>query len=162
MITELSGMAPAAPYADNMSVTLEIPKLKLKMPIVGVPLVKGAWSVDWLTGVGGWLQGTSFPGLNGNSVITSHVVTRFGSDGPFAKLNTLAAGDRIIITAFSRQYIYEVQTVGNIAPDNSSVFKHADKSVVTLMTCSKYNAVTKTYDGRLAVTTKLIQVKPLP
>jgi len=162
VVTELSGAAPAVPYADNMSVTLEIPKLGLKMPIVGVPLVNGNWSVDWLTGVGGWLQGTAFPGLNGNSVITSHVVTRFGSNGPFAKLNTLSAGDRILITAFNRQYVYEVQAVGNIAPNDSSVFKHSDKSVVTLMTCSKYNAVTKTYDGRLAVTTKLIQVKPLP
>jgi LPXTG-site transpeptidase (sortase) family protein len=162
VITELSDVAPAVPYAENMAVTLEIPKLKVKMPIVGVPLVKGAWSVDWLTGVGGWLQGTAFPGLNGNSVITSHVVTRFGSDGPFAKLGTLSAGDRILITAFNRQYMYEVQTVSNIAPNDSSVFRHTDRSVITLMTCSKYNAVTKTYDGRLAVTTKLIQVKPLP
>jgi LPXTG-site transpeptidase (sortase) family protein len=159
VMTELSG-EPAVPYAENMGVTLEIPKLKLKMPIVGVPLVKGNWEVDWLSGVGGWLQGTAFPGLSGNSVIMSHVVTRYGTNGPFARLNTLSVGDRILITAFNRQYVYEVTSVGNVAPNDITVFKHASKPVVTLMTCSKYNAVTKEYDGRLVVKTKLIQVSP--
>jgi LPXTG-site transpeptidase (sortase) family protein len=145
-------------YADNTSVMLEIPKLKLKMPIVGVPLVKGTWQVDWLTGVGGWLQGTAFPGLSGNSVITSHVVSSTGTNGPFARLNTLAVGDRIYITSFGRQYVYEVKSVSNVSSSDISVFKHEPKSVVTLVTCSKWNATTKTYDGRLVVRTSLIQV----
>ncbi len=147
-------------YADT-AVTLEIPKLKLKMAIVGVPLVKGAWQVDWLTGVGGWLQGTAFPGLSGNSVITSHVTSRTGTDGPFARLNTLAVGDKIFITAFGRQYVYEVKSVGNVAPNDISVFRHESKSALTLVTCSKYNTVTKTYDSRLVVRTSLIQVNPV-
>ena len=158
VVTQIGPQTTA--YADT-TVTLEVPKLKLKMPIVGVPLVKGTWQVDWLTGVGGWLQGTSFPGLSGNSVITSHVVSRTGTDGPFAKLNTLAVGDRILVTAFGRQYVYEVKSVSTVAPDDISIFKHESKSVLTLVTCSKYNAATKTYDGRVVVRTALIQVNPV-
>ena len=83
------------------------------MPIVGVPLVKGAWQVDWLTGVGGWLQGTAFPGperQQRDHEPRGHATT--APDGPFARLNTLAVGDKIFITAFDRQYIYEVQVGG--------------------------------------------------
>jgi sortase A len=114
--------------------------------------------VDWLTGVGGWLQGTAFPGLTGNSVITSHVVSRFGADGPFAELNTLAVGDRILITAFNRQFVYEVRSTANVLPTDLSVFNHEDKPVLTLITCSDYNELTQDYDGRLAVKAALIQV----
>lgn len=160
MMSDVSA-PPAYVGADNLGVTLEIPKLKIKMPVTGVPLVNGLWKVDWLTGVGGWLQGTAFPGLAGNSVITSHVVTSTGADGPFARLNTLAVGDKFFITAFNRQYVYQVKSVSNIAPDDSSVFKHSDKSVVTLMTCSKYNATTKQYDARLVVKAELVQVNPI-
>ena len=151
----------SAVYDDNMGVTLEIPKMKLKMSIVGVPLVGGTWKVDWLSGVGGWLQGTAFPGLSGNSVITSHVVSHYGTDGPFAHLNTLGVGDKIFITAFNRQYIYEVKSVGNVAPNDISVFKHELKPVLTLITCSKYNAATQTYDARLVVRTALLEVRAL-
>jgi LPXTG-site transpeptidase (sortase) family protein len=160
VVTELSGQ-PAVPYADNMAVTLEIPKMNLKMSIVGVPLIGGNWKVDWLTGVGGWLQGTAFPGLSGNSVITSHVVTRYGSDGPFARLNTLSVGDNIYIRSFGRLYIYQVKSVGNVAPDDMTVFDHAEKPVLTLLTCSKYNETTQTYDGRLVVSATLVQVNPV-
>ena len=151
----------SAVYDDNMGLTLEIPKMKLKMSIVGVPLVGGNWKVDWLSGVGGWLQGTAFPGLSGNSVITSHVVSHYGTDGPFAHLNTLGVGDKIFITAFNRQYIYEVKSVGNVAPNDISVFKHELKPVLTLITCSKYNAATQTYDARLVVKTALLEVRAL-
>jgi LPXTG-site transpeptidase (sortase) family protein len=160
VLTEL-GAPPAYAGADNMGVTLEIPKLKLKMPVTGVPLVNGVWKVDWLTGVGGWLQGTAFPGLTGNSIITSHVVTNTVTNGPFARLGSMAVGDKFFITAFNRQYVYEVKSVANIAPNDSSVFKHADKSVVTLMTCSRYNLTTKQYDARLVVRAELVQVNPV-
>jgi LPXTG-site transpeptidase (sortase) family protein len=160
VFTELADL-PAVPSSADTGVALEIPKLKLDMAIVGVPLVKGTWRVDWLTGVGGWLQGTAFPGLSGNSVITSHVVTRFGSNGPFARLNTLAVGDRIYITAFSRQYVFSVKSIGNVAPNDITVFSHAEKPVLTLVTCSKYNSATKGYDGRLVVRAELLQVNPI-
>ncbi len=158
--TEL-GPKPAVAYNDSLGVNLRIPKLNLDMAIDGVPYANDVWQADWLTGVGGWLEGTAFPGLDGNSVIMSHVETHYGSPGPFARLNALSVGDNIFITAFGRLYIYQVTKMGNVAPDDISVLKHSDKPVLTLITCSKWNAVTQTYDGRFVVQTKLVQVNPV-
>jgi LPXTG-site transpeptidase (sortase) family protein len=131
------------------------------MDVVGVPRVNGAWQVDWLTGVGGWLEGTAFPGLNGNSVITSHVVTHYGSPGPFAHLDSLRGGDYIFLTSFGRLHIYEVRSTASVTPGDPSVFKHETKPVLTLITCSKYNAATQSYDARFVVRAELVEVKPM-
>jgi LPXTG-site transpeptidase (sortase) family protein len=159
-VTDLTGKPLQGRY-DNSGVTLQIPKLKLNIAVVGVPLVNGAWQVDWLTGVGGWLEGTAYPGLDGNSVITSHVVTHYGSPGPFARLDSLSFGDYIFVNAFDRMYIYEVKSVRNVASTDISIFKHETKPILTLLTCAKYNVVTQTYDARLVVRSEVIQVDPI-
>jgi LPXTG-site transpeptidase (sortase) family protein len=158
--TDVGAPPSSAPYA-NVGVNLRIPKLGLNMAVEGVPYVNGTWQVDWLTGIGGWLTGTAFPGLPGNSVIMSHVVTHYGSNGPFARLYALEPGDYIFVTSFGRQYIYTVRWTKNVAPDDISVLAHEDKPVLTLMTCSEYNDQTQTYDGRLVVHAELIAVQPL-
>jgi LPXTG-site transpeptidase (sortase) family protein len=160
VLTDLSEV-PAVAYDGNMGVSLRIPKMNLNMGIVGVPLVNGVWQVDWLTGVGGWLQGTAFPGLSGNSVIMGHVVTHYGSDGPFAHLDRLQTGDLIFVTAFNRVYVYRVRSVGNVSPDDITVLGHADHPALTLITCSKYNRLTQNYDARLVVRADLVQVDSL-
>ncbi len=35
---------------------------------------------------------------------------------------------RSIVTSFGRQYVYEVKSVGNVAPDDISVFKHDEQA----------------------------------
>jgi sortase A len=154
--TRLGDQPASASYAD-VGVTLRIPKLKLNMSVQGVPYVDAVWQVDWLTGVGGWLQGTAFPGLSGNSVIMSHVVTRYGAAGPFARLNALNLGDNIYVTSLGRTYVYQVKKTGNVAADDISVLKHATKPVLRLITCSQWNEATQTYDGRYVVYAELVQ-----
>jgi LPXTG-site transpeptidase (sortase) family protein len=122
-----------------------------------VPLVNGTWQVDWLTGVGGWLQETAFPSLRG---ITGHVVTHHGSDGPFVHLNSLVPGDNINVSVFGCLYIYKGRSVGNVAPDDILVFKHYDDPVLTLVTCSEYDKATQAYDGRFVENAVLVQVNP--
>ena len=156
------GPAPAVAYDYDTGVTLNIPKLKLTLPVVGVPQKHGTWTLDWLSGAGGWLEGTAFPGLQGNSVITSHVVTHYGAPGPFERLRVLSTGDYVFVNAFGRTYIYEVKAVVQVAADDlESVFGHATKPVLTLMTCSRFNEAKQIYDGRLVVRSELIQVGPL-
>ena len=155
-MTALNGK-PAAAYNDNLGVNVRIPKLKLDMAIAGVPYVNDTWQVDWLTGVGGWVQGTVFPGLSGNSVIMSHVVTHDGSAGAFARLNALNVGDKIHVTSLGRTYVYQVKKTSTVAADDISVLKHATKPVLTLITCSQWNELTQTYDGRFVVYAELIQ-----
>ena len=49
-------------YASFSDLWLEIPKLTVSTPIVGVPLSVDGWDVSWLGKDAGWLNGTAFPG----------------------------------------------------------------------------------------------------
>ena len=61
---------------------------------VGVPVSADGWGLDWLAQNVGYLDGTAFPGWDGNSVLTGHVYLPDGSPGPFQRLGSLRYGDR--------------------------------------------------------------------
>lgn len=143
------------------SVRLVVPSLRLDMGVQGVENVNGAWSVDWLTGIAGWLQGTAFPGQSGNSVIVGHVNSRYGAAGPFANLHNVRVGENIYIEAFGQRYTYQVTSLGTVDPDSLSPLQHSDSSVLHLVTCSNFNTTTGNFDGRLVVTAKRIAITQL-
>jgi LPXTG-site transpeptidase (sortase) family protein len=126
---------------------------------VGIPLKNGMWDVSSLTGQVGWLEKTAFPSFKGNSVLTSHVTTAFGSDGPFAGLYRMSVGDKIFLHAFGQLYIYEVKSVREVAPDDITILKHEEKSWLTLVTCADYDEETQTYTSRLVVRAVLIDTR---
>lgn len=138
------------------SVVLEIPRLGVKIPIVGVPLVDGDWDVSWLVQQAGWLQGTAFPSWQGNSVLTSHVTLADGTEGPFAQLGKLKWGDRIIVHAYGTKFIYEVRQNRTISPSNMTVFEHEEEAWLTLITCKNYNETAESYLNRIAIRAVLI------
>jgi LPXTG-site transpeptidase (sortase) family protein len=147
-------------YADLGDLWLEIPQLGVKMPIVGVPQANGTWDVSWLGKNAGWLNGSAFPTWNGNSVLTGHVWNADNSAGPFARLNTLWWGDRIIVHAEGGEYVYEVRSVQQISPGNTAaMLKHEDLQWLTLVTCRAYDQASNTYKYRLLVRAVLIEVK---
>lgn len=152
---------PEQPLEKDYTATtawVEIPSLGVKIPIVGVPLINDDWDVSWLWRDAGWLNGTAFPGWQGNSVLTGHVVLPDGTPGPFAALEKLKWGDQIIVRAYGSVYIYEVRQNQTISPFNTTVLKHEDTSWVTLITCKSYNEATDTYASRIAVRAVLIRV----
>ncbi len=146
-------------YNNYSDLALEIPSLKVNMDIMGVPFKDGRWDVTWLGNQAGYLNGTAFPTWKGNSVLTAHVYDANGKPGPFVNLSTLRWGDRIIIHAFGQKYIYEVRTVKQIDPDDTSILAHKDESWITLITCKEYNEATNTYLSRIAVQAVLIRVE---
>jgi LPXTG-site transpeptidase (sortase) family protein len=159
-LTGLSSLPPA-PYRQDSGMSLDIPRLGLgQMAIVGIPLVDGVWDVDSLGGNAGWLETTPLPGQDGNSVISGHVTDIYGADGPFAELSVLAAGDDIWIRASGQVYIYRVQWVTTVAPDDLSVLAADEEPTLTLVTCSSPNYTTHTYDERLVVRAVLVQQSP--
>lgn len=143
-------------YSTTSDVWLEIPRLGLKMPIVGVPLYENDWDVSWLWREAGWLQGTAFPGWQGNSVLTSHITLPNGEAGPFAALDKLKWGDRILVHAYGTVYIYEVRQNRTVKPTDMSALQHEDDSWLTLLTCKTYIESTNTYANRVAVRAVLI------
>ena len=158
-VTNLVG--PRVNYASS-GITIELPRLKLKLPIVGVPYKGNSWDVNWLTGQVGWLEHTAFPGLNGNSVLTSHVTSRYGSAGPFAKLNKMIVGDMIFVRNNGTLYIYQVEQVLRIKSNDTSVFRHEEKSWLTLITCENFDEKSWHLSRPLVVRARLISTQVDP
>ena len=147
-------------YWDLDSFSLDIPKLGLYMPVVGVPLTGTGWDVTWLGDQAGYLEGTAFPTWEGNTAITAHVWDANNQPGPFVDLHTLQYGDRVSLQAFGQRFIYEVRQTQKVRADDLKALPHEDIDVLTLITCQGYNAVRGDYDWRYAVKAVLVEVSP--
>jgi LPXTG-site transpeptidase (sortase) family protein len=147
-------------YAQT-DLSIEIPKLKVKLNITGVPYndEKREWNLTWLNNEAGWLENTAFPTHSGNSAITAHTTLSNGLPGPFAKLDTLSYGDQIIVHLGGQKYIYEVRETKRVTPNAvNSVIKHEEYSWLTLITCNSYNEKTGEYTYRSVARAVLIKV----
>jgi len=151
-------LPPGNPLVQYSDLVLEIPRLGVSMPIVGVPLVDGAWDLSWLNREAGYLQGTAFPTWAGNSVLTAHVYDRLGLPGPFYQLDQLKWGDWIIIRAYGQMYVYQVRQTYTVGPDDSTPLQHKDLPWITLITCKGYDKAADAYKWRVAVQAVLISV----
>lgn len=150
---------PADKAYTSTDLWLEIPKLGVKMSIVGVPQTQGGWDVTWLNKDAGWLNNSAYPTWNGNSVITAHVWDALNKPGPFAQLKSLKYGDQVKIHAFGQVYTYEIRVSQTVLPSNlTSVFKHEDRSWVTLVTCEDYKEQSGMYSYRRMIRAVLISV----
>lgn len=145
-------------YAGT-DLTLRIPALNLKMPIVGVPFINNDWEISWLGRNAGWLENTAFPTWTGNSVITGHVWNADNTPGIFAKLKDLKYGDQLEIYAWQQVYTYEVRENQAIGPEQITLaLQHKNSSWLTLLTCEDYNSRTGTYAARRMVRAVLTNV----
>ncbi len=158
-ITSLPEQPAAKGYQNLGSTWLEIPLLNVALPIVGVPLGDEGWDLTWLGGQAGYLEGTAYPTLPGNTAITAHVYLPNGQPGPFVNLHTLMWGDELIIHANGQRYLYEIRTQRKVWPDDLSIIKHEAYDWVTLITCQGYDEVADSYDYRIAVRAILLDVR---
>lgn len=161
-VTALPEQPAELAYAELGDMWIEIPALGVKSSIVGVPQVKeGEWDVKWLTDNVGWLNGTAFPSWEGNSVLTAHITTADGLDGPFAQLRKLKHGDQIIIHMYGEKYIFEVRNSRLARPYSTRfAFEHLEEqSYLTLITCSYYLPKSDTYYFRRVVRAVLVKVE---
>jgi LPXTG-site transpeptidase (sortase) family protein len=138
---------------------LEVPRLGLLMPIVGVPLAESGWDVTWLGWQAGYLEGTAFPTWPGNSALTGHVYLADGTPGPFFGLGSMHWGDQIIVHAYGQRSVYEVRQVSLVAPNDVSVLGHESLSWLTLITCSGFDEARDAYRSRTVVRAVLVEVE---
>ena len=158
-IVTLPKQPETAVYAKTEYV-LSIPKLDVKMPIVGVPKTMTGWDVTWLGEKAGYLAESAYPTQAGNTVLTGHVWDNLNHAGPFADLKNLAYGDEILITAAGGVYVYEVRESQVIAPnDLDAVFQEETFDWVTLLTCENYQEGLGTYAARRIVRAVLVEVR---
>ena len=159
-ITRLPDQTAAKTYALYDELSLTIPSLQVSIPIIGVPASGNSWDVTWLGNRAGWLNGTSYPTWNGNSVLTGHVYLSNGLPGPFLNISKLKYGDQVVINAYGKKYVYEVRSVQSLYPDSTaSVLRHEEKSWITLLTCKDFNENTDSYNRRTVVRAVLVGVK---
>lgn len=160
VITRLPLQPAADQYADLGSLWLEIPSLGVAAPIQGVPVAGGEWDVSWLGDAVGWLEGTAFPTLAGNSVLSAHVYDANGQPGLFKDLDTLKWADKLIVHAYGQAYVYEVRQVEQyVQPhDMTSVLEHQDYPWLTLVTCKGYDEVQDTYLWRVVVQAVQVEI----
>lgn len=150
-LTTLPAQPVSKAYADLGELWLEIPSLGMKTSIIGVPEIGVGWDTTWLGSNAGYLQGTAFPTWQGNSAIAGHKVLPDGEPGPFAELHRLAYGDRIVVHAWSQQYIYEVRTTERTEAQDMSVLRHEELPWLTLITCREFDKNTGMYPWRTIV-----------
>jgi LPXTG-site transpeptidase (sortase) family protein len=150
-------------YSELGDLQLEIPSQGEEMTIIGVPQIGGGWDVTWLADQAGWLEGTSFPTLQGNSVLTAHVYLADGSPGPFVDLKELRWGDEVVIHAWGLEYRYQVRENRLILPTAvDAVMQHKDLDWVTLFTCETYLYADDEYAFRRMVQAVLVEVSANP
>jgi LPXTG-site transpeptidase (sortase) family protein len=159
LVTQLPKQGLSEMYQQFSYISLEIPSLGVKAPIVGIPLSQDGWNLTWLGDQAGWLYGTAFPSWAGNSALTAHVYNANGLPGPFHDLGRLMWGDELIVHAFGQSYIYEVREVERyIRPgDTSSVYRHEEYPWLTLITCKGYDEDNNSYRWRVIV--RAVQTK---
>ena len=156
-------MLPAQPenkaYTET-TMMLEIPKLDVSIPIVGVPQRDDTWDVTWLNQSAGYLAGSAFPTWAGNTVITGHVWDAYNQPGPFSELKNLNYGDQIQIEAWGLTYTYEVRESKLVTKKSvNKVLQSEEYDWVTLVTCEFYNPFTGDYLFRRAVRAVLVSVR---
>ncbi len=156
-VTAVPEGAPEVQYEALGAITIRIPALGVESDIVGVPLLDKEWDVTWLWNQVGYLEGTAFPGWNGNSVLTSHVYLPNGLPGPFAELGHLQWGDHVIVDIYGSRYLYEVRESGLYSPTHDAIFRHEELSWLTLVTCAGYDETRDSYRWRRVVRAVLIE-----
>ena len=160
-VTLLPVQPASAAYSDMDALRLQIPTLKVDVPIVGVPQTTTGWDVTWLsTAQVGWLNGTAFPTWQGNTSLTGHVTDANGNRGPFADLKTLKYGDQILLQGYGETHRYEVRENKLVMPGDTSVItEHMEQSWITLITCEYYYEETGEYLYRRVVRAELVDVE---
>jgi len=158
-ITVLPSQSEDMQYVALDSLWMEIPKLGVKMNIVGVPFNEANWNLTWLGSQAGYLDGTAYPTHAGNTGLTGHAYLADGTPGPFAKLDQLRYGDQVIVHFGGQRYVYEVRQNQLVKPTDLSVLKHEKYSWLTLITCKLYNEQAGDYLYRVSVRAVLVKVE---
>ncbi|MDZ7843598.1 MAG: sortase [Anaerolineales bacterium] len=159
VITEIPEQPAGSLYSALDNLQLEIPRLSLSLPIVGIPQDEEGWNLTWLGHLAGWLEGTAFPTWKGNTALTAHVYLANGAPGPFVDLDSLVYGDEIYLLAHGQKYIYQVRSRQLVPADDLSILSHRERDWLTLFTCRGYSAYQEEYLWRQSVQAVLIQIE---
>ncbi len=136
---------------------IRVPRLGVDTGITGIPRSTG-WDVTWLGADLGWLQGTSYMGGTGNSVLVGHNYLASGQKGPLVDLENLRRGDLIYVEQGGQQLTYRVDLVDVVDPADPLIMQHEEASWLTLVTCKGYDEAAGRYLYRVIARAYLVKV----
>ena len=138
-----------------------IPALNVDTVVKYVPYDGFTWLIAGLRDEVAWLGETSWPGLGGNTALAGHVSLTNGGDGPFRNLPDLAPGDEVYLYTQENVYTYIMREQRVVEEMELSVVNSSDRSQLTMITCSGWNAELKIYQTRVVVFADLARTRPL-
>lgn len=121
-----------------------IPAVSIDLPVLTSPVIQGYWKV--YPDKAGFGDGSSFPGLKGNTVIFAHARI-----GLFLGLKNVKLNDTVYVLTKNEWMSYKVRDIKTVFPDNLNVIAPTPDETLTLFTCSGFADST-----RLIVTAKRI------
>ncbi|WP_158566957.1 class E sortase [Actinomadura craniellae] len=138
--------APKKKKKKTTTVTVHIPRFGRKYRH---RVVKGVSQRALTRGIGHY-PGTAPPGAIGNMVLAGH---RTMHPAPFANIHLLRKGDRIIVKARGRQYVYRVFSLRIVPESNKKIAepvpfrpgKVPTQRIATLFSCHPKGSRTKRY-----------------
>jgi len=134
---------------------LVIPILGIDAPVVEVPISNKTWNVSLVEYEIAHLGGTANPGDKSNLVLAGHVTLKKGP-GPFLNLESLQVGDKAIVYAGSRAYTYRVVSKRHVPSSEVSVAQPTTEAILTLITCTNWDAENRKYRERVAIVAELV------
>lgn len=137
------------PYVPPKLITF--PAAEMSATIVEAGRVGGTWETRHLGDSVGHLVGTTDLFDLGNVVLAGHVESHTGSPGPFRYLFEANIGDLVIISQGTRESYFAVSDIEIVDPYDVSWVAQSGPHRLTLITCTDWNPVSRTYDGRLVV-----------
>lgn len=148
------GTEPPAAQATR----LVIPSLELDVPVVELPITDKSWDVSGIAHEAAHLGGTANPGEKNNMALAGHITLKRGA-GPFLHLENLEPGDVAIVYAGEQAYTYRVVSQRYVEPTDVSVAYPTSDPILTLLTCTNWDAENRQYLERLVVVAKLVESK---
>jgi LPXTG-site transpeptidase (sortase) family protein len=142
---------------------LIIPAIKLDEQIVAIPLTANGWDVSHLAFHVGWLESTGVkPNDSTAMAFIGHVTISAAQTGPFADLQNLKALDEVIYRSGGSDFVYAVNRVEHIKPEDVSRLFQPKGDHLLLVTCTDWNYLTENYEGRLLADAVLAKQVPSP
>jgi LPXTG-site transpeptidase (sortase) family protein len=140
---------------------LIIPSMNIAQQPQWVYVKDGQWDISTLHNQVGWLQTTgTYPEDDLAMVFIGHVTLPYpGGAGPFLYLDHRKIGDEIHYRSGAWLYVYQIEKRTAVPPDAIEEVYIQEKNKLALVTCTSWNAVTRSYDRRLLLEAKLIRIE---
>jgi LPXTG-site transpeptidase (sortase) family protein len=152
-----------ATLAPQGPARLIIPAIKVDENIVAIPLTQNGWDISRLAFHIGWLESTGVkPNDSRAMTLIGHVTVSAAQVGPFANLQSLKALDEVIYRAGGSDYVYTVNSISQVKPEDVGRLYVNKGDHILLVTCTDWNYLTEVYEGRLIADAVLAKQVPSP